>query len=363
MIAALFSHSRSLKLVGIFGSILISVSSCSKSKSGESGSGGRVNAIHMETISNDSISIRALIAEGDKVWFAGSFGTYGNIDTHTSEFYSSLVRTDSLQPEFRSIAQTSEFVFIMSAGSPALIYRINKDGSGSRLVYSETGEKVFYDSLHFSSDTEGIAMGDPQSGCMSVLRTVDGGLSWHKIPCDKVPGAEEGEAGFAASNSVLACQDGNWWMATGGRRARVYHSGNKGGNWTVAETPIIQGKPMTGVFSMDFYDGKRGMIAGGDYEDKESNRANKAVTSDGGKTWKLVGDGSGPGYVSCLQYVPNSNAMQILTVGATGIHYSADAGNSWKKMSDERQLYTIRFANDSTAYAAGKNKIMRLRLR
>ena len=38
------------------------------------------------------------------------------------------------------------------------------------------------------------------------------------------------------------------------------------------------------------------------------------------------------------------------------------ANNSWKKLSEEG-FYTLRFANDSIAYAAGKGRIAKLRFR
>ena len=47
---------------------------------------------------------------------------------------------------------------------------------------------------------------------------------------------------------------------------------------------------MTGIFTADFYDAKNGFIAGGDYEIPESKFRNKAITTDGGKTWKLMAE-------------------------------------------------------------------------
>jgi photosystem II stability/assembly factor-like uncharacterized protein len=50
----------------------------------------------------------------------------------------------------------------------------------------------------------------------------------------------------------------------------------------------------------------------------------------------------------------------IVTVGASGLYYTADGGKSWKQLSKDNSLYTIRFWNDTTAIAAGKNKMIRL---
>ena len=50
----------------------------------------------------------------------------------------------------------------------------------------------------------------------------------------------------------------------------------------------------------------------------------------------------------------------MVCVGGTGIFYSSNFGKNWKKISEVNNLYTLRFLNDSVAYAAGKNKIVKL---
>ena len=46
-------------------------------------------------------------------------------------------------------------------------------------------------------------MGDPTEDCLSIILTKDGGSTWNKIPCDKLPKIYEGEAAFAASNTNI----------------------------------------------------------------------------------------------------------------------------------------------------------------
>ncbi len=113
---------------------------------------------------------------------------------------------------------------------------------------------------------------------------------------------------------------------------------------------------------MDFYNEQQGIIIGGDYTAPEENTANKAVTNDGGKTWRLIAEGKDPGYKSSVRYVPGGGGQEIVAVGFTGISYSADGGESWEELSSEG-FYTIRFLNDSTAYAAGKNRLAKLKFR
>jgi len=128
----------------------------------------------------------------------------------------------------------------------------------------------------------------------------------------------------------------------------------------VYDSPIVQGKTMTGIFTADFYDAENGFIAGGNYEVPNQNFANKAITANGGKTWKLIAENQGFGFASCVQYVPKSNGKQLVTVGASGLYYSSDSGNSWKQLATDSSLFTIRFLNSHTAIAAGLNKIIRI---
>ncbi|WP_308219360.1 oxidoreductase [Flavobacterium sp. NRK1] len=319
--------------------------------------------VSVDTLLNDDISIRAITLDGDRVWYAGSKGKYGWVSLSGGKNFSGVAAQDSLLPEFRAIAQTGKNIFILNAGNPALLYRISKDGKHTKLVYTEDGEKVFYDSMQFINDFEGIAMGDPVAGCLSVIKTTDGGTTWRKISCNTIPAVYEGEAAFAASNSNVIVKGDNIWIVSGGKKSRVFFSSDKGATWKAYDTPIIQGREMTGIFSADFYDQKIGFAVGGDYEHLDKNSGNKILTVDGGKTWELVGENAGFGYASCVQFLPNSDGNELFTVGHSGGYYSFDRGASWEKLLDDKTLHTLRFLNDSIAIAAGQNKIVRLKFK
>lgn len=314
--------------------------------------------VDIETIATPNTNIRALgLDAGKNLWVATENGEIG-VYSHEKGMEINEISTDSTQLNFRSIAFTNKSVFVLSIASPALLYKIEK-GLKGKLVYKEEHEKVFYDSMAFWNESEGIAMGDPTENCLSVIITRDGGESWSKLSCELLPKTTEGEAAFAASNTNIAIVGDKTWLVSGGKKSRVFYSPDKGKTWEVFNTPIIQGEGSQGIYSVDFYDENNGVVFGGDYSKPNENNANKAITTDGGKTWQLVANGKEPGYRSCVQYVPLGNAKQIVAVGFKGIAYSNDGGHTWKQLSDEG-FYTIKFINKSTAYAAGKNKIVKL---
>jgi len=333
-----------------------------KSKEGEETKRGFFTEVSIENILNeDSLSIRAIELMGNNLAFAANNGAYGLYNPQTGQWKTNKQFNDSIAPEFRAVASTSSDFFMLSVGNPGLLYKTGETGK-MELVYKEENDKVFYDAMTFWNDQEGIAMGDPTNECLSVIITRDGGLNWNKLSCDEFPKSEEGEAAFAASNSNIAVQGTNTWILSGGKKSRIFHSLDKGKTWEVYETPLLQGEATTGGYSLDFYDAENGFIIGGDYTRPDGNTGNKAITKDGGKTWQLVAEGKDPGYKSSVRYIPNGDSNELVAVGFTGISYSKDAGETWKKLSDEG-FFTIRFLNDSTAYAAGKGRVAKLKFK
>ena len=318
-----------------------------------------IESVELETIYEDSLSIRALeILNDGSLAFAGSDGKFGLYNPTDKKWVTNIIKEDSLQPSFRATGHTTTDFFMLSVANPALLFKTGENGQ-MQPVYYEEGEKVFYDALKFWNDREGIAMGDPTDNCLSIIITRDGGNTWNKLNCEDLPSSPEGEAAFAASNTNIKIMGNKAWIITGGMKSRVFYTPDKGKNWEVFDTPLIQGTSTQGGYSMDFYDKMEGFIIGGDYTNPDLNTGNKARTEDGGRTWTIVSDGKEPGYKSCVQYVPKMSGNELVAVGFTGISYSADKGNSWKSLSEEG-FYTIRFINDSTAYGAGKNRISKI---
>jgi hypothetical protein len=317
--------------------------------------------IKIQRLYSDSVSIRAIVpVDENKVWFAGNMGKVGLIDGTTPKI--AVIRYEDSLMHFRAVAKTKTSFFVLSIANPAVLYKIGFDGleaTSMEEVYFEDGERVFYDAMQFWDDLEGIAMGDPVDDCLSVIITRDGGNNWEKLSCDFLPKTEDGEAAFAASNSNIAVYGDHVWIVSGGKRARVFHSADRGRNWEVFDTPIIEGGRMTGIYSVDFYDENTGVIFGGDWENMENNTSNKAITNDGGKTWTLLSDGKGPGYRSSVRFIPGGGGDEIIAAGSLGISYSYDRGETWNELSQEG-VFAIEFVNDSIAFASGNNKVLKL---
>ena len=321
----------------------------------------KIDSVSIQEFKMDSISIRAIqIITKNKIAYAGSNGHVGLFSDKEKDISSKLKikYQDSIIPNFRSIAFNGIDYFALSIGNPTLLYKISNDTA--TLVYKEIHQKTFYDSMHFFEDKlHGIAIGDPTENCASIIVTSNGGETWNKIPCTKLPVFEENEAFFAASNTNIKTIGSTVWIASGGKKARVLKSQDYGVTWQIFNTPIIQGNGPQGIYSIDFSNKNNGIIIGGDYSKPLENSANKAITKDGGETWKLVANRQNPNYKSCVQYVPNTNGKEIFAVGKTGISFSNDGGLSWKKISNE-SYYAIQFLDKNTAWLSGNNKIGKL---
>ena len=342
-----------MKRIILYFLILISFSFCNKEYTAR-----KTVTVAIEKFKMDSTSIRAIeIVNDSTIVYAGSIGDLGIITGSGKLKATKKIKTDSIVPHFRALAYTNKAIYALAVGNPALLYKYKNDSI--EIVYKEEHEKVFYDAMQFFDELNGIAIGDPTDNCLSILITRNGGETWGKIPCENIPAIEKGEAAFAASNTNIAIVGENAWIVTGGTKARVFHTSNMGLTWQVYTTPIVQGKEATGIYSVAFFNEYEGIICGGDYTNKFGKTANKAITKDGGETWTVVAENNDPTYVSCVQYVPNTNGKELFAVSTNGIYYSSNSGENWVKVANEG-YYSIRIVNKNTAWLSGDEKISKM---
>ena len=250
-------------------------------------------------------------------------------------------------PEKLWISRAAETVYVMSSGEgeKSRIYKTSDSGKNWELQYQGKGQEFFLDALVCVDATHCFALSDPVDGKFVILRTEDG-RHWSEMPRDAMPAAREKEGAFAASNSCLIIYGGrDLYFATGGPAARVFHSGDLGKNWTVAETPVASGKASAGIFSLARH-GKTVVAVGGDYQDEKVSQKSAAVSLDEGKTWQAVTDGLDR-YRSGVTVKTDGT---FVAVGPTGTEVSRD-GLHWERI--DLSNFNVVGDSEGTVWAAG----------
>lgn len=318
--------------------------------------------VQIEEVFTDSLqTIRALQAKnGDNIWFSSGEGRVGVLQGNVPKLAS--VRYNETKLKFKSIAVQDSVVYLLHPTRPALVYKLDYNHDGAKnieSVYIQEEKEVFYNAIAFWDSEKGILVGEHEnSNCLTIVRTMDGGKTWEEISCETLPTLEAGEQLFASSNSNISIHGSNIWIATGGTKARVFHSSDYGENWEVYNTPFVQGEEGSGIFSIAFADAKHGVTIGGKWKDKAFNAGNKAYTKDGGKTWKLFANNSYPALQKQVVFVPGESKKAMVAIGDVGISYTSNM-EDWINLSDI-ELEHISFVNDSIAYASKKGSLYRL---
>ena len=242
--------------------------------------------------------------------------------------------------DIEAIDERTAYVLAIGSGDKSRIYKTTDAGSHWTLQFTNPEPKAFYDAIAFWDERTGLAVGDPVDGRFTVLRTTDGGATWAQIPEANRPVALPGDGMFAASGTCLvALAPGHAWFGTGGAaRARVFRSADHGLTWAEADTPIAAGTSSAGIFSIAFSDPVHGVTVGGDYRKESEASDNLAATSDGGKTWALVGSTRLRGFRSAVVFVPGSRGRKAVALGPAGSDVSNDGGKTWSPLEGDGRL-------------------------
>lgn len=312
--------------------------------------------VTFHTVFNDKISIRAIEMYDNKVWYSGTDSKFGFVDLKNPRNQKQITISDK-KLQFRTLAQDKNSFYTINIESPAYFFKISKKDLKPEIIFTDTVKTAFYDALHFVDAHSAYAFSDPdKDGYLKLAFYKDN--KWIAARPQGRPRLNEGEAAFAASNTNIASSGSYVWLATGGKTSRIFKFRKSDiDHWKLINTPIVQGMPSQGVYSIDFCNDRFGIAAGGDYTKQEENVNNIATTHDGGETWQIQASGKNAGYTTCVKIRPGSEGKEIIAVGDRHISFSSDYGKTWKVISDEKNLYTCQWADTETVVLAGKDRI------
>jgi photosystem II stability/assembly factor-like uncharacterized protein len=266
------------------------------------------------------VSLRGVSAASSTiVWASGTHGTYlRTIDA--GKTWSEAQVPGATELDFRDVvAFSADEAFLMSAGPgpQSRVYHTTDGGAHWTLQLTNAEAQGFYDCMAFWDRSHGILVGDPVQGRFELMTTEDEGAHWTRLPETSRPAAEAAEGAFAASGSCIAVQgDARAWFVTGGPKARVFLSTDRGRRWRATESTITHGAPSSGIFSVVFRDAEHGLIAGGDYQHADADGQNLAESRDGGATWTPLAMHP-QFYFSAIAFLGVEN--KILAVGSSHI--------------------------------------------
>ena len=298
-------------------------------------------------------SFRGLSVVNQKVvWVSGTGGTVlRTIDGGKNWENISVPNMEKI--DFRDVEGFNKnTAIVMGIASPARFYNTTDGGQNWKLVYFDDREGVFFDGMSFWNKNDGIAFSDPVDGQHLLIRTTDGGNTWHEIPKEGFPHKLNPEFGFAASGTGIPVQGRKTvWLGMGGVKSRVFKSEDGGMNWSVAETPVVHGGQSTGIYSVAFKNKKVGISVGGDYTN-QSIKNTMAYTNDGGATWHLP-EKQTHQYRECVAHYRGNI---FFAVGPSGFDMTTDNGKNWHPHYWEvNNLTAVAFAKSSNVgFAVGK---------
>lgn len=307
-----------------------------------------------ELPTNTDASLRGLfVFDENVIWASGSGGKVLRSKDGGKNW--KIIQVPGAEKnDFRSIhAWDENRAMVFGVTGPDFGLYTTDGGQLWQTVFRDTTKGLFFNSLKFADEKNGLAVSDPINGKLFVIRTENGGLNWEIV--SDIPEVVEGEANFAASNSCIEfLPSGKAWIATGGKAARVFYSDDFGKSWEVAETSMISGGTSTGIFSVSFKNDMEGVIAGGIFDKPEFIVNIAAFTSDGGKTWQAA-EKMPAAYRSCVQFVSSQKNKFCLAIGKTGCDISTDKGKNWQFVA-ENGFYTFRAIPGKIAgFAAGSD--------
>lgn len=279
-----------------------------------------------------STSLRGLsVVDENIVWCSGSNGKVAKTTDGGTSFQWFTVQGYE-QRDFRDIhAFDSSTAVIIAIDTPAIILKTKDGGRSWHKVFEDKRPGMFLDAMHFE-DMHGVVIGDPIDGKPFLAESSDQGESWQVkelvLDCQRTI---NGEAFFAASGTniqVLKTNSGYFPIyVSGGIRSRLFFQDQ------CIDLPIQSGKSYTGANGLIYSEQhKKGVVVGGDFSD--AKRGDSAlVFFEIGKKVKVGKPVSIPsGYKSGVTFCDNGN---LLVCGTSGVAKWELATENWIQVSDQ----------------------------
>lgn len=304
---------------------------------------------------DNQASLRGSAAVDNKLWVTGTKGSI-YVSEDNGLHWLNISPEQFSSHDFRDIHVFNKQVAIaMSVGSGAdsKLIKTQDGGKSWHLLYQNKDEQGFFDAIDFWDDATGLMLGDPVDGYYVVKKTTDGGKTWRRISKDKLPSYNDKEAAFAASGDTLIVgKGGKAWITTGGFSASVYESSDWGETWHRQAVPLYDDTQTAGGYGLALNSQGHLFVLGGDYQQRPAQYSNIAMKSH---NWFQVDAGQ-----RGLRTAMKCFKLRCIATGKTGSDFSMDGGISWQSLDNklakegDRGFYTI--ANQGKIFvAAGAN--------
>ncbi|NQY34331.1 MAG: oxidoreductase [Alteromonadaceae bacterium] len=305
----------------------------------------------------DSPSLRGSAVNNNSLWVTGSNNSvFVSQDRGKTWLDKSVKLTENQNTnenkttDFRDIElfnNNTAIVMGVGSGKQSRLYKTTNGGDNWQLLYQNTDEQGFFDSIAFWDENNGLLMGDPVDGYYVIKRTTDGGNTWQRIAKKQLPQIIENEAAFAASgNTLIVGEQGKAWLTTGGFSASVYTSIDYGKTWQRTSVPLYNKTQTAGGYGLAVNHLEQIFVVGGDYQQRNNTYPNMATLTN--NQWKLVSSGQ-----HGLRTAMSCQGKICIATGKNANDISYDGGKSWQVLNNlaaeenDKGFYTL--ASDGMA--------------
>jgi hypothetical protein len=305
--------------------------------------------------SNTTASLRGIHNVGGGVaWASGTNGTVLRTEDGGYLWQTCSIPPGAAKLDFRGIQAFDENTAIVMSSGPGDLSRLYKTTDGCqtwKLLFTNPDKDGFWDSLNGDRYILAV-LGDPVAGQFPVFYSRDNGNTWARLQHHKLS-AQEGEGGFAASNSLMLpprfTTELSVRFVTGGTSGAYLHHNRwhwigDFARWQTSEATKLHlgGASSSGAFSIEMGCKESGfaatcpvVVVGGDYQrpDQRDRTALFASIPDHSQNFTDFKSAQTPphGYRSAVAYDPATKTW--FTVGPNGTDISTDDGRNWRALT------------------------------